>query len=793
MPVLRKFLLDVPLLAAILVSALSIPQAAWANIAGSLIPLGPDGGTIDALAVDPLDSLTVYAGAPDNGGGVFKTSDGGETWAPVRNGMPLGASVRSLAVDPSRHTTVYAGTFLGVYKSTDGGASWSPRNQGLNPDNQVFALAIFPGSPDTVLAGSERGIYRSLDGGATWALANQGLPSPPEPPGPFVRALAASPSAAYATVSSNGVFKSVNGGASWSAVNRGLPAGADVVALAASQHDGTVYAATLQGVFQSLDAGSHWAAANGDLPGGLVIEALAVDPGSPATVFAGTNGGVFRSDNRGTSWSPASSGLTSRDVLTLAVSQTGTLYAGTASISAFQVSPGGVFQSADGGHTWQRRSQGISTLFVTAFATEPTTPATLWVITTAGLFRSGNGGGSWSPIDPGIPGNPVSLAVDQNLPGNAYVVLSSSSSGNPALVFTASSGKTWRRLPTPAFSNFFAISLDPRTHGLFLSGSGVYRSVDGGQTWTAAAGRNANDDIGGDFIFQVVPDLSTPGVLYAAGEKPPGPALRPPPQARAFKSTDGGVTWSRSDTGLEGAGSLNRILVSPNAPATLYGLSDGPIFRSLNAGATWEVAAPALPARPLDLVAAADGTLFVATQGAGVLTSVDGQTWTPVEGLPAQLSATTLRFDPNNPRLLYVGTGGIGVQALFLATPSVCPSGATSATALCLQGRRFQVEVAWSDFAGRTGAGQAVPGIDPTGGFWFFDPSNTELVVKVLDARSFNNHFWVFYASLTNVAYTLTVTDTETGLRRLPPQAGHGTSRMKPSKRSRLVSDSASL
>jgi len=758
MPALRRFLASAPLL----LLALFAPRAAAADLAGSLVPLGPDGGTIDALAVDPLDPLTVYAGAPDSGGGVFKTSDGGQTWEPERNGMPLGVSVLSLAVDPSRHTTVYAGTFaLGIFKSTDGGASWSQRQQGLNPDNQILGLAVLPGSPDTVLASSERGVYRSLDGGATWALTNQGLPSPPEPPGPTVRALVASPTAAYATVVSNGVFKSLNGGASWSAVNRGLPAGADVVALAASQHDGTVYAATLYGVFRSLDAGAHWAAANGGLPSSLVIHALAVDPGLPATVFAATNGGVFRSDNRGTSWTPASTGLTSHDVLALAVPQTGTLYAGTASISAFQVSPGGVFQSADGGHTWQRRSQGISTLFVTAFATDPTTPATLWVVTTAGLFRSGDGGDTWLPIDPGVPGNPVSVAVDPNRPGNVYAVLSSSN--DPALVFTADSGKTWSRLPTPAFSNFFGITLDPRTSSLFLNGTGVYRSTDGGQTWALPTVQNANDDIGGDTILQVVPDLSTPGVLYAAGERPPGPALRPPPQARAFKSTDGGATWTRSDTGLEGVGILNKILVFPNAPATLYGLSNGPIFRSRDAGATWEVAAQPLQALPLDLVAAADGTLFVATQGAGVLTSTDGQTWAPVEGVPAQFSATTLRFDPRNPRLLYVGTGGTGLQALFLSTPGGCPSGATSATALCLQGHRFQVEITWRDFEGRTGAGQTLPGSDQTGSFWFFDPGNTELAVKVLDGRLLNHHFWVFYASLTNVAYTLTVTDTATG------------------------------
>ncbi len=88
---------------------------------------------------------------------------------------------------------------------------------------------------------------------------------------------------------------------------------------------------------------------------------------------------------------------------------------------------------------------------------------------------------------------------------------------------------------------------------------------------------------------------------------------------------------------------------------------------------------------------------------------------------------------------------------------------APSSTALCLEGGRFRVEVAWREFGGRTGVGQARPLTEDTGTFWFFDAANVELVVKVLDGRGVNGHFWVFYGALSNVAYTLTVTDTATG------------------------------
>jgi ELWxxDGT repeat protein len=85
---------------------------------------------------------------------------------------------------------------------------------------------------------------------------------------------------------------------------------------------------------------------------------------------------------------------------------------------------------------------------------------------------------------------------------------------------------------------------------------------------------------------------------------------------------------------------------------------------------------------------------------------------------------------------------------------------------LCLQGGRFAVSVAWKDFEDRTGVGQARAVTGDTGSFWFFDAANVELLVKVLDGRGVNGKFWVFYGALSSVEYTLTVTDTQTGVSR---------------------------
>ncbi|HEX3552166.1 MAG TPA: hypothetical protein VIA62_02935 [Thermoanaerobaculia bacterium] len=88
---------------------------------------------------------------------------------------------------------------------------------------------------------------------------------------------------------------------------------------------------------------------------------------------------------------------------------------------------------------------------------------------------------------------------------------------------------------------------------------------------------------------------------------------------------------------------------------------------------------------------------------------------------------------------------------------------APGATRLCLEGNRFQAEVSWTVPGLGSGAGQAVPLTADTGLFWFFSSSNLELTVKVLDGRTVNRHFWVYYGGLSTVEYTLRITDLQTG------------------------------
>jgi ELWxxDGT repeat protein len=114
-------------------------------------------------------------------------------------------------------------------------------------------------------------------------------------------------------------------------------------------------------------------------------------------------------------------------------------------------------------------------------------------------------------------------------------------------------------------------------------------------------------------------------------------------------------------------------------------------------------------------------------------------------------------------RLYFTADDGATGRELWSLDLAAGPGCQPSSTRLCLNGGRFQVEAVWKDFQGNSGAGQAVALTPDTGWFWFFSPSNVEAVLKVLDGRGLNNHFWTFYGALSSVEYNLTVTDTQTG------------------------------
>jgi photosystem II stability/assembly factor-like uncharacterized protein len=401
----------------------------------------------------------------------------------------------------------------------------------------------------------------------------------------------------------------------------------------------------------------------------------------------------------------------------------------------------------------------------------PSPPSVLFAATAgAGVFRSDTSGVAWSFTGPGLTGDAVALAVRQ-----FNVSASPINEIYETTVFAGTMGAGVFRLAPSAASWVSAsvglASLDVRTllvsaSGLVYAGTagGLFASADGGDSWSPkGAGLPSGTD---STISALAADPSAASTLYAGT----GVGL--------FKSGDGGSTWSKLDTGSTFILSVSAIAVDPLAGSRVYAagfktfacsplclpVAFQPIaLRSLDGGASW-LPMDALTGNFVRAIAATStlpARVFAGTTGNGVFESSDGgATWAASsDGLPSG-GVSSLVIDPALPSLIFAGT----LQGVFCAPlGQVAVACASNARTLCLNTQRFSATVVWRAAGGTLDNGQAFPITDNTGAFWFFDPTNLELVVKVLDGRSVNGKFWVFYGSLTNVEFTLTVIDTLTG------------------------------
>jgi hypothetical protein len=109
-------------------------------------------------------------------------------------------------------------------------------------------------------------------------------------------------------------------------------------------------------------------------------------------------------------------------------------------------------------------------------------------------------------------------------------------------------------------------------------------------------------------------------------------------------------------------------------------------------------------------------------------------------------------------------SGALPLQPYFRRLTGGCQ---TEPSSLSLGQGRFRAQVTWHIPNGTTGPGHPLALQGDSGAFWFFTPDNPELMIKVLDGRANNGAFWVFYATLTDVAFDLTILDTETGQQKL--------------------------
>lgn len=362
---------------------------------------------------------------------------------------------------------------------------------------------------------------------------------------------------------------------------------------------------------------------------------------------------------------------------------------------------------------------GFTEFCVKSLAIDPTSPSTLYAGMGNGVLKSTDGAETWVAMNAGLPTlrpDVVALAIAPSSPSTLYA-------------------------GTGDFSS---------------AAASVFRSVDGGATWTAA-----NSGLTINAVLGLAVDPAAPATVYLVATAPPG-------SGSVFKTTNGGASWAPASNGLAGVRSL-AVAIDRLAPSTIYlGTSGSGVFKTTDGGASWTAVNTGLSNLTVFTVAAdplRSGTVYAGTIGGGVFRSTDGGArWAAVNDGLTSMDVRVLTTNPSEPLTLYAGTAQGGVFKITFADGTAC---ASNSTTLCLNAMRFRVAVAWRAVnIGASGLGQAVPLTSDTGHFWFFSSNNIELVVKAVDGRAFNGRFWVFYGALSDVEYTVTVTDTQTGATR---------------------------
>jgi photosystem II stability/assembly factor-like uncharacterized protein len=688
----------------VLLAALGpVPEMLRAGI-NEWTSLGPYGGPIKALAIDPQNSAIMYAGTYT---GIFKTADAAASWAPAGSGVPSNFPFLSgLAIDPQNTTTLYAWglNFSGLFKTTDGAGSWSAVTL---PDRfHVSAAAVDPQSTlyisGTVWKENYSPQYsiilKSFDGGAslqTLTLPDHffavGLVIDPRSPDTIYVSgyvYAGDPAAEYSTV-----LKTTDGGTTW-------VEGAKLLWIRSLVLDprspNTLYAGSGSGIFKSTDGGATWSAASSGLPEGYRNTlALAIDPGAPGTLYAVVGfadrslklpqgiccefpGSIFKSTDAGASWAEVNSGLRPRaepqvrsggadrggidrlafdtnidgdfgpaDVgLVVDPANPGTVYVGT--------NGDGVFKSTDGGIRWTAANTGLTAMSISRVAVAPQDPKTIYAASWTRLFKSEDGGLTWRAGAWGVPGlfvNP--FAIDPQDPKAIYAGVSDTDFWAGGLFKSTDGGLTWGDLGLGFAAG--SLVIDPQNPSTLYAGAngGLYKTTNQGGSWTKL---ETGFCPAGIFAF----DPHNLNPVYAVGSTSCSVPLQ-----EVYRSEDRGLNWTSAATsGLPARYAFWSLLIDPTAPNILYagvwnvGAQEVDLYRTGDGAASWNRIGPGSPTA----IDPQNGTVYAAIAGSLFRSEDRGASWSNVNtGLPGP-AAGFLAFDPVHSNTVYAaGNAGVFV------------------------------------------------------------------------------------------------------------------------------------
>ncbi len=576
-----------------------------------------DDYVLDHIAINPENSKNIFVSAwsvqDQSAGDIFRTHNGGKDW----EALPAmhGKSVRAMALAASNPKVVVAGAIDGVYRSTDGGNTFQRISANDGIVKQVESIAVDPKDPNVIYAGTWHLAWKTSDGGANWAHINKGMIDDSDVFSIIVSS--ANPSEVFASACS-GIYKSVSGGDLFDKI-KGIPftARRTRVLKQDPSNPAIVYAGTTEGLWKTTDEGKTWKRMSNPE---VVVNDVLIDPRNSSRVLLATDrSGVLASDDGTATLASSNHGYTHRYVSAILADskEANSLYIGVVNDREF----GGVFSSHDGGQNWQQKSSGLDGRDV--FTLKQASNGTLIAGTNRGVFELLPGTTAWHPINNIVLEKTVSRTVKLKS-GKTKKVDSTTSThsvlearvsdtdlrstrwfaATSAGLFTSKDqGKEWMGGPVAGEKDF--VSVEARESVVVAATrSSVLVSQDEGKTWQHSALASYPINVRG---ITVAPD----GQIFVATRE------------GAFHSGDSGLSWNHVVTGLPDKditsvaydGSHKRLLATSG--------QTGVIFESNDGGRSWQRGPDS--GFPLRQISVIHGHYIAATPFDGVISQPDNE------------------------------------------------------------------------------------------------------------------------------------------------------------------------
>jgi photosystem II stability/assembly factor-like uncharacterized protein len=597
---------------------------------------------IGAIAFDPANPSVVYAGTGEGnffrrlGVGLLKSTDGGTSWVLIATSPFSGIGFYDLMVDPSNSNRLFAATTGGLFVSTNGGVTWTQQRSQMTWALSIGHLPGGGGGTQEIFAACADGLFGSTDGGATWAaVALAGAPgglarmevahAPSDPNIAYVFA-ADNAGAAYLwrRNSANAAF----GAETLPAVSTGQ-AWYDWFLAVAPNNPDVIYLGEIT-AWRGTRAGNNWTWVNiaSKTTGDSIHpdqHAIAISPSNPDHIFVGCDGGIFFSPDRGDTWRAINKGLciTEFEYLAQHPQYDAWLIGGTQDNGT---------ERYEGEEMWYHVQDGDGGDCGINAASPYTCYHTFYNM---GMERSTAGGawGSWTFIGPTPPAGHQNLFYPP-VEVNASVVVQAGST----VFISSDTGTTWNPVNLPAgVASALAIPNATRVYAGTIQGN-IYRIDFSGGAWQAPV---ALTQPRAGWVSGIRVDPTNPNRIWVTYSSLTG--------GHVFRSNDGGTTWTNVSAGLPNI-PANAVQIDPANPDTVWVAADVGVYRSSDAGATWGAFSNLLPnALAKDLVFVPSLRLLrVALQSRGVWEiAVDQATMPDVEVYIRDSVLDTGRLSPS--------------------------------------------------------------------------------------------------------------------------------------------------